>query len=32
MGLYQTIKLLHSEENYQQNEWVAYWMEEDICN
>jgi len=31
IGLYQIKKLLHGEENYQQNEKAVYWMEEDIC-
>ena len=28
MGLHQTKKLLHSEENYQQNDKAAYWIDD----
>ena len=31
MGLHQAKKILHSEWNYEQNENVAYWIEDDIC-
>ena len=31
MGLHQTIKLLHSKGNHQQNEQANYGMVEDIC-
>ena len=31
MLLHETKKLLHSEENCQQNEKATYWMGEDIC-
>ena len=30
MGLHQTKKLLHSEENYQQKDKAASWIGEDI--
>ena len=28
MGLHQTKKLLHSEENYQQNDKAAHWRDD----
>jgi len=31
MGPHQTTKLLHSKENYQQNEKAFYGVGEDIC-
>lgn len=31
MGLHETKKPLHSKENHQQNEKLAYWIGENIC-
>ena len=31
IGLHQTKKILHSEENCQQNKKATYWMGEYIC-